>query len=47
MAVSLDGCISGPDGVDGRLHDWYFDPTDLSKPSLDELVEQAGALLLA
>ena len=46
MAVSLDGCISAPDGSDGGLYDWYFDPTDPSKAVIDELVEEAGALLL-
>jgi dihydrofolate reductase len=46
MAVSLDGCISAPDGGDGGLHDWYFDPTPPSKGVIDELVETAGALLL-
>lgn len=46
MAVSLDGCISTPDGSDGGLHDWYFDPSEQSKPVIDELVDGAGALLL-
>ena len=46
MAVSLDGCISALDGSDGGLHDWYFDPTDPSRAVIDELVEEAGALLL-
>ena len=46
MAVSLDGCTSAPDGSDGGLHDWYFDPTPPSKAVIDELVQEAGALLL-
>lgn len=46
MAVSLDGCISAADGSDGGLHDWYFEPTAPSKVVIDELVEEAGALLL-
>ncbi len=46
MAVSLDGCISGPGGGDGGLHDWYFDPTAPSRAVIDELIDQAGALLL-
>ena len=46
MAVSLDGSISAPDGSDGGLHDWYFDPTPPSKEVIDELVDTAGALLL-
>jgi dihydrofolate reductase len=46
MAVSLDGCISASDGSDGGLHDWYFDPAPPSKAVIDELIGQAGALLL-
>ncbi len=46
MAVSLDGCISTADGSDGGLHDCYFDPTEPSKAVIDELVEQAGALII-
>lgn len=26
MSMSLDGYISGPDGEDRGLYDWYFDP---------------------
>lgn len=46
MAVSLDGCTSAPDGTDGGLHDWYFDPSPPSRAIIDELVEEAGALLI-
>lgn len=46
MAVSLDGAISTADGQDGGLHDWYFDPTPPSRAVIDELIEQAGSLLL-
>ena len=46
MAVAVDGSISTPDGSDGGLHDWYFDPTPPSKAVIDELIEEAGALLL-
>lgn len=46
MAVSLDGCTSALDGSDGGLHDWYFNPTEPSKAVIDELVAEAGALLL-
>ena len=24
MAISLDGCVGGPDGADVGLYDWYF-----------------------
>lgn len=46
MAISLDGSISAPDGSDGGLYDWYFDPSEPSKAVIDELVADAGALLL-
>jgi len=47
MAVSLDGMVSRADGsVDDGLHDWYFDPTPVSKPIVDELVETSGSLVL-
>ena len=37
MAVSLDGFVSGPNGEDGGLHDWYFAPAGDSRLILDEL----------
>lgn len=46
MAVSLDGFICGPGGADGGLYDWYFDPSDLSRPVIDELVTTAGAIVI-
>lgn len=46
MVISLDGLVSGPGGADGGLHDWYFDPSDASRPVVDELVATSGALLL-
>jgi dihydrofolate reductase len=46
MAVSLDGLICGPGGSDGGLYDWYFDPSEVSRPIVDELVETTGAIVI-
>ena len=46
MAISLDGCIGRADETDPGLYDWYFDPSDVSKPVIDELVETTGAIVL-
>lgn len=46
MAISLDGLISGPGGADGGLYDWYFDPSEVSRPVVDELVSTTGAIII-
>lgn len=46
MAVSLDGFVSGPNGEDGGLHDWYFAPAGDSVLILDELLREVGAMVL-
>lgn len=46
MAISLDGMVSGPDGADVGLYDWYFDPSPASRPVVDELVATTGAIVL-
>jgi dihydrofolate reductase len=46
MAVSLDGFISGPNGGDGGLHDWYFAETGKSEQILEELQTAIGAMIL-
>ncbi len=46
MAVSLDGFISGPDGADGGLHDWYFADSGKSEQILEELQNDIGAMIL-
>jgi len=46
MAISLDGLICGPGGADGGLYDWYFDPSDVSRPVVDELVATTGAIII-
>ena len=46
MAVSLDGLIAGPGGADAGLYDWYFNPTEVSRPVIEELVEATGAIVM-
>jgi dihydrofolate reductase len=46
LAISLDGFISGPNGEDGGLHDWYFSPTGQSQEILEELQRDIGAMIL-
>ena len=46
MAISLDGFVGGPDGADVGLYDWYFDPSDLSKPVVEQLVATTGAIVI-
>jgi hypothetical protein len=46
MAISLDGLISGPGGADGGLYDWYFNPSEVSRPIVDELVRTTGAIII-
>ena len=44
MAISLDGCVSGPGGADAGLYDWYFEPSATSAPIVEELVRTTGAI---
>lgn len=46
MAMSLDGFVSGPDGGDSGLHDWYFAPSGNAALVIDELLETIGAMIL-
>ncbi len=46
MAMSLDGFVSGPDGEDGGLHDWYFAPAGHAVAVIDELITGIGAMIL-
>ena len=46
MAISLDGLICGPGGSDGGLYDWYFDPSDASRPVVEELVSSTGSIVV-
>lgn len=46
MAMSLDGFVSGPDGGDAGLHDWYFSPSAASAPIIAELQGGIGAMIM-
>lgn len=46
MAMSLDGFVSGPDGGNHGLHDWYFSPSGDDQLVLDELLGGIGAMIL-
>ena len=46
MAISLDGFVGGPGGSDVGLYEWYFDPSEKSRPVIEELVETTGAIVL-
>jgi dihydrofolate reductase len=46
MAMSLDGFVSGPNGEDGGLHDWYFTPAGHAVAVIDELLDTIGAMIL-
>jgi len=46
MAISLDGFVGGPDGADVGLYDWYFNPSEVSRPVITELVETTGAIVI-
>ncbi len=46
MAMSLDGFVSGPEGGDDGLHDWYFAPVGNASIVIDELLHTIGAMIL-
>ena len=46
MAISLDGFVGGPGGADVGLYDWYFNPSEVSRPVIDELVATTGAIVI-
>ncbi len=46
MAVSLDGFVGGPGGADVGLYDWYFNPSEVSRPVIDELIATTGAIVI-
>jgi dihydrofolate reductase len=46
MAISLDGFIAGPGGDDVGLYDWYFNPSEVSRPVIEELVTTTGAIVM-
>src|SRR4028119_1632062 len=46
MAMSLNGFVSGPNGGDDGLHDWYFAPSGNARVVIDELLHSIGAMIL-
>jgi dihydrofolate reductase len=46
MAISQDGFVGVPGDADPGLYDWYFDPSEASRPVVDELVGTTGAIVL-
>jgi dihydrofolate reductase len=46
MAISQDGFIGVPGEADPGLYDWYLDPSDASRPVVEELVRTTGAIVL-
>ncbi len=46
MAMSLDGFISGPNGEDMGLHDWYFSPSGDAEAVKAEILDNMGAMIL-
>lgn len=46
MAISQDGFVGVPGEVDPGLYDWYFEPSDASRPVVDELVATTGAIVI-
>lgn len=46
MTISLDGFVSGPDGGDNGLHDWYFAPTATDQQVIDTLFQTIGAMII-
>jgi dihydrofolate reductase len=46
MAISLDGFIAGPGGADAGLYNWYFNPSEASRPVIEDLVATTGAIVM-
>ena len=46
MSMSLDGFVSGPNGEDSGLHDWYFAPSSNDTRVIDELLHTIGAMII-
>ena len=46
IAMSLDGFISGLNGENRGLHDWYFSPSAVSQQVVDDLIENIGAMIV-
>jgi hypothetical protein len=46
MAVSLGGFVAGRGGGDAGLYDWYFNPSEVSRPVIEDLVATTGAIVM-
>ena len=46
MAISQDGFVGVPGDADPGLYDWYFDPSEASRPVVDELQLHVVPVLL-
>jgi dihydrofolate reductase len=46
MAISVDGFVSGPNGEDSGLHDWYFAPSPTDTLVIEELLQTIGAMII-
>jgi dihydrofolate reductase len=46
MAMSLDGLISGPEGEDRGLHDYFFSPSGPTSEVIEEGFKTTGTILM-
>ena len=46
MAITVDGLVSGPEGADVGLYDWFFDPPEASRPVVEGMVAETGAIVV-
>ncbi len=46
MAVSLDGFVSGPNGEDAGLHNYFFSPSSESAKVIEEGIKTTGAIIM-
>jgi len=46
MAMSLDGFISGPNGEDHGLHDYFFSPAGPTAEVIEEGFERTGTIIM-
>ena len=46
MATSIDGFISGPNGEDHGLHDYFFSPSDPTRDVIEEGFRTTGTILM-
>jgi dihydrofolate reductase len=46
MAMSIDGFISGPNGEDQGLHDYFFSPPDPTRDVIEDGFRTTGTILM-